>query len=92
MELLLRFMQSDDEVLAQETWKIASRLPLIPQDLFFSLQLNTTKNILFRYWLYEVVASEKWELLTSDLLERVLSTDIETSCIGLRAAIHSPNF
>ena len=48
--------------------------------------------MIFRYWLYEVVAGERWELMTADILERLLSADIETTCIGLKAAIHSPHF
>ncbi len=48
--------------------------------------------MLFRYWLYEVAAGEKWELMTSDILDKLLAADIETTCIGLKAAIHSPQF
>lgn len=39
-----------------------------------------------------MVSAEKWELLAREVLERLLSADIETACIGLRAAIHSPHF
>jgi hypothetical protein len=32
--------------------------------------------MLFRYWLYEVAAGERWELMTSEILDKLLAADI----------------
>lgn len=56
MNLLIKLMQSNDERLTLVAWQVASRLPLLPQETFFSLELDVSKPLLFRYWLYEVVA------------------------------------
>jgi hypothetical protein len=71
---------------------VASRLPLLSSEVFFEYPLDISKPLLFRYWLYEVISSSAWEHLSAEILERILNSDIETTCIGLRAAINSPNF
>ena len=67
MTLLIRFLQAP-EPLASAAWQVASRLPLLSREQFFSLELDTSSPLLFRYWLYEVAAGEKWELMTSEIL------------------------
>jgi len=37
MNLLVKLMQSKDEKLSLVAWQVASRLPLLPQEVFFSL-------------------------------------------------------
>lgn len=91
MTLLVSLLQSEDK-LSLAAWRVASRLPLIPSEVFFSLQLNISKPLLFRYWLYQVISSSSWQLLSAEVLEHILNSEIETTCIGLRAAINSPNF
>lgn len=92
MTLLVNLLQSNEDKLAQAAWKVASRLPLIPSEEFFAFDLKIDKPLLFRYWLYEVISSSNWELLSANTLEKILNSEIETTCIGLRAAINSPNF
>lgn len=92
MALLVKLLQNDNEKIAQSTWRVASRLPLLSSEVFFSYPLDISKPLLFRYWLYEVISSSSWEYLSADILERILNSEIETTCIGLRAAINSPNF
>lgn len=55
MTLLIKFLQAA-EPLATAAWQVASRLPLLSRGQFFKLELDTSKPMLFRYWLYEVVA------------------------------------
>ena len=92
MTLLVNLLQSKEDKLAVAAWKVAGRLPLIPSEEFFAFDLEIEKPLLFRYWLYEVLSSSNWELLSANILERILNAEIETTCIGLRAAINSPNF
>ena len=92
MTLLINLLQSNEDRLAHAAWKVASRLPLIPSEEFFAFELKIEKPLLFRYWLYEVLSSNNWELLNINILEKILNSEIETTCIGLRAAINSPNF
>jgi hypothetical protein len=75
MTLLVKLLQAP-EPLATAAWQVSSRLPLLPREQFFSQQLDTSKPMLFRYWLYEVAAGEKWELMTSEILEKLLIADI----------------
>jgi hypothetical protein len=53
MTLLIKLLHKDDVALA--TWRVASRLPLISAEKFFNSELDISKPLLFRYWLYEVI-------------------------------------
>jgi hypothetical protein len=64
MTLLIKLLQSS-EPLATAAWQVASRLPLLSREKFFELELDTSRPMFFRYWLYEVAAGERWELMTS---------------------------
>ena len=68
MDLLITLLQNNDDKLAQAAWKVASRLPLLPSEVFFTLNLDISRPLLFRYWLYEVINSNSWELLSTEIL------------------------
>ena len=45
-------MQNEDKELANASWRVASRLPMIPIEEFFDFELDLSKPLLFRYWIY----------------------------------------
>jgi len=64
MALLVKLLQNENEKIAQATWRVANRLPLLSSEVFFSYPLDISKPLLFRYWLYEVISSSAWEYLS----------------------------
>jgi hypothetical protein len=77
--------------MAKAAWNIVSRLPLIrrPQSEF---NISSKSVYAFRYWLYIIDDSKEYSLITRDILRRILDSDIETTCIGLKIAHECSEF